>query len=46
MTKEWLDLARQVDWTLSYVDEREAFPPVMSGSPWLPATAWQEWDEP
>jgi toluene monooxygenase system protein A len=42
----WLDLARKVDWTLSYVDEREAFPAVMSGSPWLPASAWQEWDEP
>jgi len=42
----WLDLARKVDWTLSYVDEREAFPPEMSGSPWLPAAAWQGWDEP
>jgi toluene monooxygenase system protein A len=44
--EEWIDLARKVDWTLSYVDEQEAFPPAMSGSPWLPATEWQGWDEP
>jgi toluene monooxygenase system protein A len=43
---EWSDLARKVDWTLSYVDERAAFPIEMSGSPWLPGNAWRDWDEP
>jgi len=43
---EWLDLARDVDWTLSYVDERAAFPEELSGTPWLPAEAWSEWSEP
>ena len=43
---EWLDLARKLDWELSYVDERAAFPEVVSGMPWLPTAAWAEWDEP
>ncbi len=43
---EWLDLARQLDWTYRYVDEREAFPVEMTGEPWLPAEAWKDWDEP
>lgn len=43
---EWLDLARKLDWQLSYVDEHEAFPEAVSGRPWLPATAWAKWDEP
>jgi toluene monooxygenase system protein A len=42
----WLDLARKLDWAFSYVDEREAFPEVTSGRPWLPAEAWREWSEP
>jgi toluene monooxygenase system protein A len=43
---EWLDLARKLDWELSYVSEKEAFPVEQSGSPWLPAEAWADWDEP
>ena len=43
---QWLDLARKLDWTYSYVDEREVFPEVASGRPWLPQDAWREWDEP
>jgi toluene monooxygenase system protein A len=43
---EWLDLARKLDWTYSYVDETEVFPEEISGSPWLPATAWRDWSEP
>jgi toluene monooxygenase system protein A len=43
---EWLDLARKLDWELSYVDERDAFPEAMSGRPALPGTAWRGWDEP
>jgi toluene monooxygenase system protein A len=44
--EQWLDLARQLDWELSYVDEKQAFPEVASGRPWLPTAAWQDWDEP
>lgn len=43
---EWLDLARNLDWTSSYVDERALFPPAIAGEPWLPAAAWSGWDEP
>jgi toluene monooxygenase system protein A len=44
--EDWLPLARKLDWELSYVDERDAFPEVAAGSPWLPGEAWREWDEP
>jgi toluene monooxygenase system protein A len=43
---DWLDLARELDWELSYVDEREAFPEAVSGTPWLPRSEWAGWDEP
>jgi toluene monooxygenase system protein A len=43
---EWLDLARKLDWELSYVDERDAFPAATAGRPELPSSAWQHWDEP
>lgn len=43
---EWCDLARKLDWTFSYVDEREVFPEVLSGAPWLAAREWRDWDEP
>jgi toluene monooxygenase system protein A len=43
---EWLDLARKLDWELSYVDEREAFPQEVSGHPWIPCREWRQWDEP
>lgn len=42
----WLDLARQLDWEPSYVRPEELFPPEVSGVPYLPASAWQGWDEP
>ena len=43
---DWLDLARKVDWTYTYADERELFPPEMSGEPWLPhRPAWADWSE-
>lgn len=44
--EEWLDLARKVDWTFSYVRPEEVFPPEMSGQPWLPQEEWRHWDEP
>src|SRR5262245_57206305 len=43
---QWLDLARKLDWTYSYVSEQEAFPEELSGRPWLRQQDWQEWDEP
>jgi toluene monooxygenase system protein A len=43
---EWQDLARDLDWELSYVREEEAFPPEMAGTPWLPGEAWRSWEEP
>ena len=42
---DWLDLARKVDWTYTYVDERDVFPVALSGVPWLPQRAWQNWNE-
>jgi toluene monooxygenase system protein A len=43
---QWLDLARKLDWTFSYVEEKEVYPPIVSGTPWLPQEAWADWDEP
>jgi toluene monooxygenase system protein A len=44
--EQWLDLARKLDWEYTYVDERDVFPELVSGRPWLPHVAWAEWDEP
>ncbi len=44
--EEWLDLARKLDWDFSYVPEREVYPEVASGTPWLPHAEWADWDEP
>lgn len=43
---EWLPLARELDWELGYVDEREVYPEAISGTPWLGAAQWRSWDEP
>jgi toluene monooxygenase system protein A len=43
---QWLDFARKLDWDWSYVSERDAFPEVQSGRPWLPGSDWRGWDEP
>ena len=42
---DWLDLARKVDWEYTYVTEREVFPEVVAGTPWLPHAAWANWEE-
>ena len=44
--EEWLELARKLDWTFSYVHEKDVFPESLSGTPWLPHAAWAAWDEP
>jgi toluene monooxygenase system protein A len=43
---DWLDLARKLDWTFTYADERDVYPVETSGTPWLPHAAWAEWNEP
>jgi toluene monooxygenase system protein A len=43
---DWFDLARNLDWEFSYVKEEEVYPLAISGEPWLPQSAWQDWDEP
>ena len=42
---DWLDVARKVDWTPRYVEERELFPEEISGRPWLTHEAWRDWNE-
>src|SRR4051812_49773360 len=41
-----IDLARKLDWNYSFVTERDVFPEVTSGRPWLPQSEWRDWDEP
>lgn len=43
---EWLDLARNLDWNWSFVEEREVFPELISGTPWLNYEQWKDWEEP
>ena len=43
---EWCDLARKLDWSFSYAEERQVYPEALSGTPWLPAREWRDWDEP
>ena len=42
----WSTLARKLDWDFSYVSEREVYPEIISGTPWLSHAEWQDWDEP
>lgn len=44
--EDWYDLARQTNWTPSYVTEAELFPDELSGSFGIPAAVWETWDEP
>lgn len=44
--EEWYDIGRDLDWTLSYVDDTAVFPEWMSGSGKVPREAWKKWDEP
>ena len=43
---DWYDLARTTNWTPTYVQEDELFPPQMSGSMGIPMPAWESYDEP
>lgn len=42
----WFERTRKLEWRFDYVSEAQAFPPDMSGTPWLPSEAWAAWDEP
>src|SRR5260370_36952941 len=44
--EELYNIARDVDWTRSYVEEEAVFPEWMSGSGKVPREAWKSWDEP
>lgn len=44
--EEWYDLARDLDWTLAYVDPEAVFPEWMSGGGAIPVADWSRWDEP
>jgi toluene monooxygenase system protein A len=44
--EKWYDIARDLDWDLSYVDYDEVFPEWMSGAGKIPRSAWATWDEP
>lgn len=43
---EWYDLTRDMNWTLSYVDQEEAWPQDLSNTYGVPAENWWGWDEP
>jgi len=44
--EEWYEVARDVDWTLTYVDDEAVFPEWMSGTGKVPREAWSKWEEP
>src|SRR5215468_9532486 len=44
--EKWYDIARDLDWELSYVDYDAVFPEWMSGQGKVPREAWASWDEP
>ena len=43
---EWYDLTRDMNWTLSYVDQEQAWPQDLSNTYGIPAEGWWGWDEP
>lgn len=43
---DWYDLARDTNWTPSYVPEDEMFPPQFSDPFGIPVTEWETFDEP
>ncbi|GEL19440.1 aromatic/alkene/methane monooxygenase hydroxylase/oxygenase subunit alpha [Pseudonocardia asaccharolytica] len=43
---EWYDLARDMNWKVSYVEESDAWPDELSTAKGIPMEAWWGWDEP
>jgi toluene monooxygenase system protein A len=43
---DWYDIARQTNWTPSYVKEEELFPREFSDPYDIPVSEWEKFDEP
>ena len=43
---EWYDLTHQTNWTASYVDDAELYPPELSDPFGIKTSAWETFDEP
>lgn len=43
---QWYDLTRDMNWTFTYVDEKDVFPEELSNSHGIAAEDWWGWDEP
>jgi toluene monooxygenase system protein A len=43
--EEWQHLVRDVDWTLTYVDDEAVYPEWLSGTGKVPREAWATWEE-
>ncbi len=43
---EWYDLARETNWTPTYVTESELFPEELCGARGIPEKSWNTYDEP
>lgn len=43
---DWYDIAHDLDWSLSYVAQEDAFPAAWTGSANIPQEAWRAWEEP
>ncbi|MBT7357015.1 MAG: toluene monooxygenase, partial [Rhodospirillaceae bacterium] len=44
--EEWYDLARETNWTPTYVTEDEMFPEPMAKTFGIPIEEWEKFDEP
>ncbi|PWR19506.1 YHS domain-containing protein [Zavarzinia aquatilis] len=45
-TRDWYDIARDTNWTPTYVAEDEMFPPQFSDPYGIPLAEWETFDEP
>jgi 1,2-phenylacetyl-CoA epoxidase catalytic subunit len=43
---DWYDIARDLNWTISYVDPATVFPAEWTGVADVPPEAWERWEEP
>lgn len=43
--EEWEGFVRDVDWTLSYVDDEAVYPDWLTGTGKVPREAWAKWEE-
>lgn len=45
-TSDWYDIARETNWTSTYVSDAEIFPPEISDPYGIPTSEWETFDEP